>query len=161
MLLVLTSPAAEAAATSGKVQSNPIVCIGETCYLSAGSVNSAKAMARTAAMDAKNTALGLDGACQGRTSCIFRNVTLPPGESLQVVDAGYARAEPFAAIEAQPDQTCAIQEEDLDCDHTVLAKDYRLWLVPEHVAGQAKAAQIEDALSTGLVEDNVIEADDK
>ena len=112
-------------------------------------------------MDAKNSALGLPGACQGTTSCVFRDMPLRPGASLQVVDAGFARAEPFAAIDVHPDASCAIHEDDLDCEDPVSAKDYRLWLVPEQVAQKASAAQIDDALSTGLVEENITRADDK
>ena len=159
VLLVLTSRTA--AAPQGKVQSNPIVCAGETCYLSAGNSSPSKAMPRAEAMAAKNAALGLTTACEGKTSCVFRDVTLPPSTSLQVVDAGFARAEPFAAVDVKPDKTCAITEGDLDCEEPVTAKDYRLWLVPEQLAQSAKAAQIEDALSTGLVEENVTRAEDK
>jgi hypothetical protein len=159
MLLVLTNQAGNS--PPDKVQSNPIVCIGDICYLSEGSANPAKTMPRAAAMEAKNTALGLPGACQGRTSCVFRDVTLPPDANLQVIDAGFARAEPYPAIDARADKTCAIAEEDLDCEQPVSAKDYRLWLVPETVAQKAKVAQIEDALSTGLNEDNTTRDDDK
>lgn len=159
VLLVLTS--ADKTTLNGKVQSNPILCAGDDCYVGTGSASPAKIMPRAEAMAAKNSALGLPGICQGFAYCVFRDIALKPDAGLQVIDAGFARSEPYEAFDAKPDKTCVVEDGDLDCQQPVTAKDYRLWLVPEQVAQTSKAAQIEDALSTGLVEENVTRADDK
>ena len=159
VLLVLTS--ADKTTSNGKVQSNPILCAADDCYIGTGSASPAKMMPRAEAMAAKNSALGLPGTCQGFAYCVFRDIALKPGASLQVIDAGFARSEPYEAFDAKPDKTCVVEDGDLDCQQPVTAKDYRLWLVPEQVAQTSKPAQIEDALSTGLVEENVTRADDK
>ena len=159
VLLVLTST--DKTTLNGKVQSNPILCAADDCYVGTGSASPAKIMPRAEAMAAKNSALGLPGICQGFAYCVFRDIALKPGVGLQVVDAGFARSEPYEAFDAKPDKTCVVEDGDLDCQQPVSAKDYRLWLVPEQVAQTSKAAQIEDALSTGLVEENVTRDEDK
>lgn len=159
VLLVLTST--DKTTSNGKVQSNPILCTGDDCYVGTGAASPAKIMPRAEAMAAKDSALGLPGVCQGFAYCVFRDIALKPGVGLQVVDAGFARSEPYEAFDAKPDKTCVVEDGDLDCQQPVSAKDYRLWLVPEQVAQTSKAAQIEDALSTGLVEENVTRAEDK
>ena len=159
VLLVLTS--ADKTTLHGKVQSNPILCAADDCYVGTGSASPAKIIPRAEAMAAKNSALGLPGTCQGFAYCVFRDIALKPGAGLQVIDAGFARSEPYEAFDPKPDKTCVVEDGDLDCQQPVAAKDYRLWLVPEQVAQTSKAAQIEDALSTGLAEENVTRADDK
>ncbi len=159
VLLVLTS--ADKTTSNGKVQSNPILCAANDCYVGTGSASPAKMVPRAEAMAAKNSALGLPGTCQGFAYCVFRDIALQPGVGLQVIDAGFARSEPYETFEAKPDKTCVVEDGDLDCQQPITTKDYILWLVPEQVAQTSKAAQIEDALSTGLVEENVTRADDK
>ena len=159
ILLVLTP--SDKTTSNGKAQSNPILCAGDECYVGTGSASPAKIMARAEAMAAKNSALGLPGICQGFAYCVFRDIALKPGAGLQVIDAGFARSEPYEAFDARPDKTCVLEDGDLDCQEPVTTKDYRLWIVPEPIAQNSKPAQIEDALSTGLVEENVTRAEDK
>lgn len=144
-----------------RAASDPIICVGEVCYLSSGLEQPAKPVARTEALSTRNAITSGAAACKARRRCAFRNVTLQPGTKLQIVDLGIVRHDRREAVEANIDRTCTTDQGDLVCDDPRTAPDYRIWLVPEAVAATAGTAAIDAALANDLPEEDIARATDK
>lgn len=140
---------------------DPILCIADNCYISAGAGKEARLVTRADALGPKNTITGGAGACAGQTHCTFRGVAIPEGAELQIIDLGLVRHAKREAFAARIDTSCALQEGDLVCDRPMTAPDHRVWIVPELLAKEAGPERLEAALDDGLPEENVALDGDK
>lgn len=155
ILLVLNPGQTEEKRAASK--SSPVLCLQDTCYISSGSTDPAKVVARADA-----TRSGADaGACVGKPHCVFRGVTLAPGSFIQIVDMGPAKLIRMETIEARADKSCHVSDGTLACEGPITAPDYRMWLVPEAVAEKAGFNELEAAVADELPEDNVTRVSDK
>jgi hypothetical protein len=155
ILLVLDPDAS--AADHGASQPAPVLCIGAECYVSSGTDAPAKLRARADITLTK----GIAGDCEGHTHCIFRDVTLKPSTDMQIIDATLGKTGSSAPIPVQADNSCAINEGDLDCETTVSGLGYRAWIIPEPVAQTAGPLKLEGAIATDLIEENTNKPGDK
>lgn len=140
---------------------DPILCLGEVCYVSSGSESDARLVSRQDALSAKSTMAAGAGACAGTPACAFRGVNLPEGASAQIVDLGLVRQEQRELIAAKIDPTCTVEDGILTCDKPIASLDYRIWIMPETVAAKAGPEKIEAALDAELPEENVTLETDK
>jgi colicin import membrane protein len=159
-VLVVLTHHAEASGSPRKTP-DPIICLGEECYISAGPDTDARAVTRAEALSTKNTITNGAGACSGKTRCAFRGVAVKPGAELQIVDLGLVRHDKRDVVEAKLDTTCGLDETDLVCDNPLTAPDFRIWLMPEAIARDAGATRIEAALADDLPEENIVRDGDK
>ena len=158
VLVVLTDHADH---TTSAASSDPVVCIGDQCYVSAGSGSEARLLTRTEALSTKNTITNGAGACKGKAKCVYRGVGLRAGAEIQIVDLGIVKHDRREAIEAKVDSTCKVDAGDLVCLHPLTAPDHRIWIVPESVAEAAGVAKLDAALDDELPEENVALDGDK
>lgn len=140
---------------------DPILCLGDVCYVSTGNETDARRVSRQDALSAKSSMATGAGACAGTPACAFRGVSLPESLSAQIVDLGLVRHEPREAITAKLDPTCTVEDDFLACDKPIAAPDYRVWVVPEAIAAKAGGERIEAALDAELPEENVTLETDK
>ena len=116
-------------------QADPILCVGETCYVSQGPDVPAKSMPRMLALGAGNTLGGRAGACRLQLTCVFRDVDLGSGKAeIQPVDLHVLRHDRREVTMAAADLTCMARDARLVCGEPLKAKTYRAWVVPEQVA---------------------------
>lgn len=157
ILVVLHQPG------SGEIPKSfdPILCLGEVCYVSSGSESDARLVSRQDALSAKSTMAAGAGACAGTPACAFRGVNLLEGASAQIVDLGLVRQEQRELIAAKIDPTCTVEDGFLACDKPIASLDYRIWIMPETVAAKAGSEKIEAALDAELPEENVTLETDK
>lgn len=141
--------------------SDPVICLGEQCYVSSGADKEASVLPRVEALSTKNTITNGAGACKGKTRCVFRGVPLSPDSDLQIVDLGIVKHDRREAVAAKADASCHVEEGDLICDNPATAPDYRIWIVPETVAAAAGSSALEGALADELPEENVARDGDK
>ncbi len=126
---------------------DPVLCIGETCYISQGSTRPAKALPKTIALGAGNTLGARAGACRQKLACIFRNVPLPsPNVELQPVDLHILRHDRREVAAATPDASCRVAAGRLACGTVVRSATYRAIIVPEQIAQSAGGVALEAAL---------------
>ncbi|MEQ1712501.1 MAG: hypothetical protein ABL908_14015, partial [Hyphomicrobium sp.] len=130
---------------------DPMLCIDEVCYVSAGPASAAKRLPRSTAFG-PGVALGSRaGACNNSLGCVFRNVDLETAAALvQPIDLRIVRHDRREASEVRADDTCAVTGGKLDCKSGVSSSTWRAWIVPEDVAARAGAASLEAALAAGL-----------
>lgn len=140
---------------------DPILCLGDVCYVSTGNETDARRVSRQDALSAKSSMATGAGACAGTPACAFRGVSLTESASAQIVDLGLVRHEPREMITAKIDPTCTVEDDFLACDKPIAAPDYRVWVVPEAVAAKAGGERIEAALDAELPEENVVLETDK
>lgn len=129
---------------------DPIVCAGERCYVSAGSADPARAIARKDVLSTKHAISGGAGACAGKGACAFRAVPIENEPDLQIVDLGIVRHDLRDPVRVEIDTTCNTQSGALMCDSPFVAPDYRIWVVPEAIAAEATAAALDAALESEL-----------
>lgn len=131
---------------------DPMLCVAEVCYVSAGSSLAAKRLPRSTAFG-PGVALGSRaGACNNSLGCVFRDVDLEAASALvQPIDLRIVRHDRREASEARPDETCAVAGGKLDCRSGVSSSTWRAWIVPEDIAARAGAASLEAALASGLL----------
>lgn len=158
VLVVLTDHAGH---TTSAASSDPVVCVGEQCYVSTGADSEARLLARAETLSTKNTITNGAGACKGKAKCVYRGVSLQPGADLQIVDLGIVKHDRRESIETVIDSTCKIEDGHLECSRPLTAPDYRIWVVPESVANAAGVDKLEAALDDELPEENVALDGDK
>lgn len=130
---------------------DPILCARDGCYVSSGPDSAARFHAL-----GRSTGLGgifgqRAGACNQRTTCVFRGVDLSGTDAiLQPVDLKVMVHDRRSVSSASPDTTCRVDMGRLMCGRPIVAGDYTLWVVPEHVAELAGAAFLQHALTDGL-----------
>lgn len=134
-------------------KADPMLCIGDKCYISTGPDTPATELPRRKAFG-PGVALGIRaGACRNSLTCVFRGVDLGAESAwLQPIDLRILRHDRRQTSPASLDRTCAVHRGHLSCTRTVVANDYRAWIVPERVAARAGPDALERALETGLDE---------
>ena len=140
---------------------DPIICLADICYISAGPNADAKLISRSDALSTKNTVTSGAGACKGMSRCAYRGVSMKRGDEVQIIDLGLVGHDKREPADVTPDTSCRVDEGDLVCDQPVAAPDYRIWIVPETVAAAAGPGAIEHALADDLPEEDFARADDK
>ncbi len=140
---------------------DPIICLADICYISAGPNADAKLISRSDALSTKNTVTSGAGACKGMSRCAYRGVSMNRGDEVQIIDLGLVGHDKREPADVTPDTSCRVDEGDLVCDQPVAAPDYRIWVVPETVAAAAGPGAIEHALADDLPEEDFAQAGDK
>ena len=140
---------------------DPIICLADICYISAGPNADAKLISRSEALSTKNTVTSGAGACKGVSRCAYRGVSMQRGDEVQIIDLGLVGHDKREPADVTPDTSCRVEDGDLLCDQPVAAPDYRIWVVPETVAAAAGPGAIEHALADDLPEEDIARAEDK
>ena len=140
---------------------DPIICLADICYVSAGLNAEAKPISRADALSTKNTVTSGAGACKGVSRCAFRGVSMKPGDEVQIIDLGLVGHDRREPADVLPDKSCHVDDGDLVCEHPVTAPDYRIWVVPETIAASAGPGALEAALADDLPEEDIARAEDK
>jgi len=149
-VLVLVQPRRHGFANP-KMTANPVLCVGDDCYVSNGAGAQASPMRRAQALGPGNTVGRNAGACRNHTTCVFRGVTLPaPLSTIQPVDLGFWHHERREIRTVEPDRSCDIGPGQLHCSEPIVTAGYRAWIVPETTAAKAGAQALERALDAGL-----------
>ena len=163
ILSVLTHHASHGAQDTARsvTPPDPIICLADICYISAGPNADAKLISRADALSTKNTVTSGAGACKGVSRCAFRGVSMKPGDEVQIIDLGLVGHDRREPADMEPDKTCHMDGGFLTCDRPATAPDYRIWAVPEAVAAAAGPGAIEAALADDLPEEDMAAAGDK
>lgn len=140
---------------------DPILCMDAQCYVSSGPASQAKPIAKPQALSTKNTIMAGAGACAGKNQCAFRGVDISAKSQVEIVDLGLVRHQHREALDATIDKSCRVEDGDLVCDHPLTAPDYRIWIVPEDVAGAAGPHGLQAALADELPEPDIALDTDK
>lgn len=151
-----------ASTKSGPSQSfDPIVCLADDCFISAGLNSDAVKLSKSDALKLKTTSEASPDSCKNKVACVFRNVAIPAGAQLQVVELGSASHDPSRTADAAPDTSCKATDGNLMCDQPIATPDFKIWVVPEETARAAGVQLIEDAVADGLPHVDVARATDK
>lgn len=130
---------------------DPVLCIGDTCYISQGAAAPAKPMPRYLALGPGNTLGNRAGACRLQLTCVFRDIPLPAANTeIQPVDLHVLRHDRRETAPATPDATCRTSNGTLSCLAPVRALTWRALIVPETTASAAGPSALTAALATGL-----------
>lgn len=140
---------------------DPIICVADTCFLSAGLTADAVKLSKVDALKLKSSNDASPDACRGKVACVFRNVALPKDALIQVVELGGATADPERTYAAEPDTSCKSSEGALACDNPIATADFRIWIVPEATAKTAGVDAIEDAVAESLPHRDIARDTDK
>jgi hypothetical protein len=140
---------------------DPMICMGDTCFVSAGLNSDAVKLSKLDALKLKTTTEASPDSCKGKIACVFRNVAVPPGAQVQVIELGSATHDPVRALDAKLDSTCKLTAADLTCDNPILTTDFKIWVVPEETARTAGVVALEEAVADGLPHVDVARATDK
>jgi colicin import membrane protein len=130
---------------------DPILCFGETCYVSSGTASPATALSRAKAFG-PGVALGSRaGACRNALGCVFRDIKLDHAvTAMQPIDLRILRHDRREAREVAADETCRLTRGVLSCRAPVRADTYRAWIVPEDLAELAGPEALAAAVASGL-----------
>jgi hypothetical protein len=130
---------------------NPVLCIGQGCYVSGGAGAPAEYMPRFSALGPANSIGRRAGPCRNQLTCVFRDVELGGGYGqIQPVDMGLLHHDRREIRGVRPDPTCDLISGRLFCAEPTVAKGYRAWIVPEVIATKAGAEALREALALGL-----------
>lgn len=157
VLVVLDPPRAAKPATPP----DPILCFGESCYMSLGFETGAMAITKADALKLKNTEEAKAGMCMSKTACVYRDVPVVQGAQAEIVDLANRSATTSGISDIAIDQTCTIEDGELVCDKPISSLDQRIWVVPEAVAMKAGANVLDQAIADGLPEEDQAAATDK
>jgi hypothetical protein len=134
-----------------RMTANPVLCVGDSCYVSNGAGAMASVMRRAKALGPGNTLGRNAGVCRNDTTCVYRGVTLPgPMTTIQPVDMGFLRHDRREIRNVEPDRSCTTSAGALSCSAPIVSSGYRAWIVPEAVAETAGASGLERVLNEGL-----------
>jgi hypothetical protein len=139
---------------TGAAKPDPIICFGQTCWISNGIEDPAHPMPRTEALALKSTRQAASDSCRGKSGCVFRNVAVGRDARIEVFEIGEGRVSPDGAFTVSADATCRNDDGDLFCDAPLITQDYRLWIVPETTAQAIGSAALEEAVADGLPDDD-------
>jgi colicin import membrane protein len=130
---------------------DPMLCFGETCYVSSGTAHPATALSRAKAFG-PGVALGSRaGACRNALGCVFRDIKLDHAvTAMQPIDLRILRHDRREAREVAADETCRLTRGVLSCRAPVRAETYRAWIVPEDLAELAGPEALATAVTSGL-----------
>ncbi len=130
---------------------DPVVCLGDRCYISKGSSTTARQMPRRFALGPGNTFGGRAGACRNQLRCVYRGVEVASlADMLQPVDLKiliHDRREPSPVSGSSG---CRMAGPRLTCARMISTPTYRAWIVPEQLANSAGPGALEAALTAGL-----------
>jgi colicin import membrane protein len=130
---------------------NPVLCLGRSCYISAGPEDAADLLSRWKTLGPANSIGRRAGPCRNQLTCVFRNVDLGgPSGAIQPIDMGLWHHDRRDIKTVQADRTCEVISRRLFCATPVIGHRYRAWIVPEAVAAKAGPDALEDALEEGL-----------
>ena len=130
---------------------NPVLCIGQGCYVSGGAGAPAEYMPRFGALGPANSIGRRAGPCRNQLTCVFRDVELGGGYGqIQPVDMGLLHHDRREIRGVRPDPTCDLISGRMFCAEPTVAKGYRAWIVPEVIATKAGAEALREALALGL-----------
>lgn len=134
-----------------RMTANPVLCVGQDCYVSNGAGAPATVMRRAQALGPGNTLGRNAGPCRNQTTCVFRGITLSaPMTMIQPVDMGFLRHDRRETRAIEADRSCDANGGVLACASAVISTGYRAWVVPEIIAVKAGALALERALDDGL-----------
>jgi hypothetical protein len=157
--------ALETSGTSKKIEAassfDPVLCLNETCFVSAGLSADAVKISKSDVIKLKSTDEASPDACRGKIACVFRNVPVPAGAQLQLIELGSASHEAASAPNVKIDESCKVSEGVLGCDDPIATPDFSVWIVPESTAKVAGSQAIEDAVADGLPHVDVARSTDK
>lgn len=140
---------------------DPIICAGDICYVSSGLDADAIRISRKDAVKLKASNEVSQNSCKGMAGCVYRNVGLPAGAQVKLVEIGAGFRVESHALSAGLDASCTMSEDGLVCDNPLATTDFRIWVVPEATAQRAGVEAIEDAVASGLPQENVELTTDK
>jgi hypothetical protein len=160
-LLLALETGGGASKTTSAPTYDPMICLNDTCFVSAGLNADAVKLSKIDALKLKTTSEASPDSCKGKVGCVFRNVAVPAGAQVQVVELSSANHETVGASTIQVDSTCKMTDGDLNCENPILTTDYRIWVVPEDAAKAAGLPAIEEAVADGLPHLDVARATDK
>jgi hypothetical protein len=130
---------------------DPIICIGDNCYVGNGVEQAATAMTRGRAFGPGNTLGQRAGACRHSLVCVFRDVPVGAGRfDVQPIDMRILRHDRREKMSVETDRSCTAAGGYLRCSKGSQSASYRLWVVPESVARKAGSSALSAALSGGL-----------
>jgi hypothetical protein len=150
-VLLVMVPGSYGIRRGGVQAADPVLCLRDGCYISAGADRPATFLPGRKALGLRNTWGARAGACRNALGCIFRGVelgTLPT--FLQPVDLHIFRHDLRTGFAVLADSDCAITAGRLGCRHGIDAETYTMWIVPERLAQALGPAGLERALSEGL-----------
>ncbi|HPG89259.1 MAG TPA: hypothetical protein PLD46_06365 [Hyphomicrobium sp.] len=148
--------------TKGDTQTlDPIICVADSCYISAGLTADAVKLSKGDALKLKSSKDASPDACRGMVGCVFRNVGFAKDALIQVVDLGTPSSGEVQTYVVQPDGTCKSSDGALSCDNPIATSDFRIWIVPEATAKSAGEQSIEDAVADSLPHKNIARDTDK
>ncbi|HSR82240.1 MAG TPA: hypothetical protein VLL28_15815 [Hyphomicrobiaceae bacterium] len=150
-VLLVMVPGSYGIRRGGVQVADPVLCLRDGCYISAGADRPATFLPGRKALGFRNTWGARAGACRNALGCIFRSVelgTLPT--FVQPVDLHIFRHDLRAGFAVLADSDCAITAGRLGCRHGIDAETYTMWIVPERLAQALGPAGLERAVSEGL-----------
>jgi colicin import membrane protein len=134
-----------------RMTANPVLCVGNDCYVSNGAAAPASVMRRAKALGPGNTLGRNAGPCRNQTTCVFRGITLSgPMTAIQPVDMGFLRHDRRETRAIEADRSCEARNGQLACASAVVSTGYRAWIIPEAIADRAGSVALERALDDGL-----------
>jgi colicin import membrane protein len=134
-----------------RMTANPVLCVGQECYVSNGASSPATIMGRARALGPGNTLGRNAGVCRNQTTCVFRGITLSgPMSTIQPVDMGFLRHDRRETRTVEVDRSCDASAGALNCSSPIVSTGYRAWIIPEAVADKAGAQVLMRALDDGL-----------
>jgi hypothetical protein len=139
----------------------PMLCLGDACYISTGIESDAVRLPRAEAVKLMNSPDSEKNSCNGMAGCIFRNVSLPDGAKLKLVELGSGLLVESLPLAAIIDATCSMSEDGLTCLNPIATTDFRIWTVPEATAIDAGSEALEDAVADGLPNEDIERSTDK
>ena len=134
-----------------RMTANPVLCVGNDCYVSNGAAAPASVMRRAKALGPGNTLGRNAGPCRNQTTCVFRGITLSgPMTAIQPVDMGFLRHDRRETRAIEADRSCDASGGQLACASAIVSTGYRAWIIPEAIADRAGTLALERALDDGL-----------
>lgn len=134
-----------------RTNANPVLCIGQSCWISAGSDRRAVEMPRIKALGPFNTLGARAGACNRKRACVFRDVDLDGIRAeLQPIDLGFLRHIRHQPLAVDPDRSCDLAGNALVCGTTLRGDGWRAWVIPEATAVTAGPIALKAAVDRGL-----------
>lgn len=131
---------------------DPVLCGERGCYVSTGPESPAELLPVRRALGAGRTLGSRAGACSNSPGCVFRDVDLVAFPAIvQPVDMRFLkhdRRQPQALHETSD---CTLDGGRLACSG-ILGPNYTMWVVPEELAREAGAAELERLVDAGLPE---------
>ena len=136
---------------NGPKVADPVLCLREGCYISAGADRPAAYLPGRKALGFGNTWGARAGACRNALGCVFREVELGVMPAyLEPVDLHIFKHDRRVGHAVLADSDCRAEAGRLLCRHGIDADDYTMWIVPESLAATVGPAALQRALIDGL-----------